>query len=1028
MALDISIDPNTLQSIRNLVETLRDTFEVDFLPEFLSSLDETLPLRGATFVADRNKQQYELGILFGVKVSEDSEGEAQHLDVGLNIVIKPNKGPGVGRQTEYGALVEIPLSGGVTRLSFEGYISSKARTMLIAQCSLTAEQPLPLQDMVGGVAPAMAVLIPEGLSIPLRGNLFLVLARGAGAGAGAGRRLMLGVGFHAGINLGEIPLVGLYFGEGQTSGAITLELLLATHAFTHQEIKALNAITEELNSPFRFRIRPSSSTQQGLERGAFLVGYLAAGDLKRTWYMPLRRSGSGHPRALLSGEGHRGHLPRSTQDDSPITVSPNGAWLSVERSVGPVHLQKLGLVYKDGAAHFVPEIVLSVGDLRLILDGVSIRLPLPSGSVGFQMDGFGLEYSNKTLSIGGAFLRSQRGGYEEYAGMATIQLRGGKMGGKVASIGLAAVGAYAYVDGQPSLFLYATLNAPLGGPPFLFVTGVSAGFGYNRSLATPALENVPAFPLVHQAMQGTGNTSTEDPGLVVAGQLRDLSSHIRVDPGTGFLAVGLRFTSFKLLDSFALLTLQLGKSFELGLLGLSRFQVPPAPAKALVVVEMVQQARLAPDEGIVLLRGQLTSASYLFSPSCQLTGGYAFATWFAGDHAGDFVVTLGGYHPSFRAPSHYPTVPRVGLNWRLGSTLSLRGEVYLALCSHAVMAGGYLQAQFKAGPAWADFRLGADFLICWRPYCYQLGVYVHFKFGLGPLKASLGAQLQLWGPDFAGYAKLKVILFSVKVKFGDQSSPLPKPIPWNEFRSSFLPADNNEVCNIAVAEGLVRQVRGSSDDEALWIVNRQQFALETDSIIPCKQAHHPASSSPVTGPDFGVSPVGVQARETVSEHRVSVKYNGFPVAPDKFRFTDLRRRAPAALWGDPQVFSGIFGGELLAFPSVNGTQYVEDALVGLRMEPAQPPRGGDTDDLPVELLQFDPSILRNVYGFEPLPAFHGSSASDDERRAAIRSTLVSHSVRNDLLKALGFKPDEDVSLEGGVVDAFVFAPQVKQAA
>ena len=55
------------------------------------------------------------------------------------------------------------------------------------------------------------------------------------------------------------------------------------------------------------------------------------------------------------------------------------------------------------------------------------------------------------------------------------------------------------------------------------------------------------------------------------------------------------------------------------------------------------------------------------TPECRLTGGFAFYTWFSGDHEGDFVVTLGGYQQKFKRPSHYPVVPRLGFVLDMGS-------------------------------------------------------------------------------------------------------------------------------------------------------------------------------------------------------------------------------------------------------------------------------------------------------------------------------------------------------------------------
>ncbi|WP_438000737.1 DUF6603 domain-containing protein [Sorangium sp. So ce185] len=1015
MALDIVIGEDDLASIRTLREALHAQFQVDFFPGFLDTLDEHVPLQSAEFYANHQKNQYEIAFAIGIKVSEDDEGEAQHLILGMNIVIKPDKNTGGKRPAEYGGKIDIPVSDDV-RLAFEGQFTSKMGDMYVAQLNVTGEPAIPLHALFGGVAPGLAALIPEELAIPLGGNVVAVLSGRAGSGLGS--RILVGVGFHAGVNLGQLPLVGLYFEDGKAQADFTLELLATTHDWTHKELKALNGVLEDLESPFL--IRPSSSSAQDLTRGAHLVGYAAFGDIRQTWYTPLRpRSGSWNPFLAAAGRS-AGRAPRSAPDDALVTVGQNGAWIDVQRAVGPVHFARLGLTYSDGAAELVPEVVLSVGPLRLLLNGVSVRLPLPGGDPELRLDGFGLAYENDALRVGGAFLRSERDGYEEYAGMAALELRLKASGGKPpASIGLAAIGAYAYVEDRPSLFLYATLKYPLGGPPFFFVTGLSAGFGYGRSLEDPRLEDVARFPLVAQAVDDTGDDDTDDPGVVAAGQLRELSRYITIAPDAGFLAIGVKFTSFKMLEGFALLTAELGDRFELGLLGLTRLEVPFGVPEPLVVMETALQARFAPSEGTLLVQGQLTDASYLLSPSCRLTGGFAFATWFAGEKAGDFVFTIGGYHPSFKVPKHYPTVPRVGFDLRLGSTLSLRGEAYMALCAHAVMAGGSFAADFEAGPAWASFRMGADFLICWKPYCYDVHLRQHFKFGLGPLSASLGAELHVWGPDLGGYAKLKVFLFSVTVRFGNRDAFGPVPIEWPEFRASLLPADE-EVCSVAVAEGLMRQVKTVTGD-ALWVVNPKDVALTIDSVIPIKEAYHPGEHSPAQGnAKFGVAPMGVTAGNLRSELHVSIWRDGVGVERDKFTLTALQRRAPAAVWGEPRM-----NGDRLRFPDVNGTPFVEGALSGLRIEPAQPPKGGDTDDVAVRLLLFEPGDALGAHAFAALPAFRAAAGDDAARRAAIQGSIAGHAGRDVLLAALGFDPAADVALDAGVADTFVFAPQVK---
>ena len=47
-----------------------------------------------------------------------------------------------------------------------------------------------------------------------------------------------------------------------------------------------------------------------------------------------------------------------------------------------------------------------------------------------------------------------------------------------------------YAPAQRSFFIFARLNAPLGGPPYFFVTGLAGGFGINRSLTVPPIDEL----------------------------------------------------------------------------------------------------------------------------------------------------------------------------------------------------------------------------------------------------------------------------------------------------------------------------------------------------------------------------------------------------------------------------------------------------------------------------------------------------------------------------------------------------------
>ena len=109
-------------------------------------------------------------------------------------------------------------------------------------------------------------------------------------------------------------------------------------------------------------------------------------------------------------------------------------------------------------------------------------------------------------------------------------------------------------------------------------------------------------------------------------------------------------------------------------------------------------------------------------------------TWWKGPNAGQFVVTIGGYHPRFHHDG-YPVVPRVGLSWSPIDDISIIGGVYFALCSEAIMAGVGLQVAAHLGPAHATLSFGGDAIVFFDPFWFQVDVYAEAEVGITDLAA-----------------------------------------------------------------------------------------------------------------------------------------------------------------------------------------------------------------------------------------------------------------------------------------------------
>ena len=296
----------------------------------------------------------------------------------------------------------------------------------------------------------------------------------------------------------------------------------------------------------------------------------------------------------------------AAKDGGPPDVAPPPSdgtqWIDIRRSFGPVRFERVGVNYQNGKVWALLDAAFTAAGLTISLDGLSVRTPLSPWQPTFGLRGLGIDYRNDAVEIGGAFLQrdvNDAAGqllYSEFAGSATVRAK---------QLTLSATGMYAQLDGHPSLFLYAVLNSVFGGPPFFVVTGLAAGFGYNRALVLPSLEELPSFPLIAQALSDAGAPQ----GL--AEVLGALGRYVPASVGESFLAVGVRFTSFKIVDSFALLIGRFSHRFEIDLLGLSTLVAPPSVGSATLLTPIAQaqlaiKATFVPEEGILGVQGLVT--------------------------------------------------------------------------------------------------------------------------------------------------------------------------------------------------------------------------------------------------------------------------------------------------------------------------------------------------------------------------------------------------------------------------------------
>ena len=622
-------------------------------------------------------------------------------------------------------------------------------------------------------------------------------------------------------------------------------------------------------------------------------------------------------------------------------ADPGGHWVDVHRRFGPVRIDRIGLDFGTEVTAML-DAGLDAFGLDVSLDGLRMTSPLDAFAPKFSFDGLGIDFRQDPVEIGGSFLRmADLGGFG-----GSIVARGTI---KEAEFSLAAYGLFSEVDHQPSLFVYAVLDYPLGGPAFFFVTGLAAGFGLNREIRVPAAEGVRDFPLVQWAMPEASGTK---PPESITAAIRDLGAIMPPANGEVFLAIGVAFTSFETVKSFALLIAKFGHRFELDLLGVSRLTSPPegtgqnVPPVAQATVSF--KARFVPDEGTLTLRAVLAPDSFVMSRDCHLQGGFAFSAWFrklGKIEAGDFAITIGGYHPDFDRPGHYPTVPRIGVQWQVSPHLSIKGGAYFAMTGAALMAGGRLEAVWQAKNVRASFLAATDFLLTWKPYHYDVrvsvaisaSVTIHF-FGTHHLSFHARANVHIWGPEFSGEAdiKVRVLGFDVAFHVSFRSSPsLSRPMEWDAFRDAFLP---ETPAAFSVRTGLVRGVKEGAGER--WIVSPRDMVLAFETAIPLTRfvdAERPDASGVEVRPAAWTA--GTFASEVAS---IEIRRDGVPIGREGFVIAPVRKGMPVGLWGKARTVQRA-GLVFLEPPEVNEDRMV-DALAGFTLAPATAPPALDTPE------------------------------------------------------------------------------------
>jgi hypothetical protein len=782
--------------------------------------------------------------------------------------------------------------------------------------------------------------------IQKQGDLELILAKvigssnpaASGESSTANQIAVVRVDCQSKVELNKLPKLGSFFPSNSSISLKRFLLAKASNQYQVTELILTKKDIELLGNP------------NALLAGFTLAAELAFNDqsicLHTETGQPNTQPKSDNPspiEAFATGAPSAGQpKPIPSAGGSPASVK----WVSLQRSIGPIHLNRIGgrwIGGKDGGVQALLDAGLSTSAFAIEFSGLAVTVPLFQYSsidhYSVQLSGLAVSFSSPSISIEGGLAYASVQGIDSYAGSLVVTAPSFSL--------IAAAGFQKFNNGDYSLFAVAKLKRALGGPPAFQITAITLGFGYNRAIIAPTIRDVQSFPLL------TLDNST------IEGASKAIDGVSPFEAGQYWIAAGIEFSSFGHFESKVLAILEVGKETAILILGQTHGKFPAeSSGPTYGYIELDIEIVIEPAKGLFKAEAILSHNSYVLDPNCHLTGGFAFYSWFgASPNAGDFVFTVGGYHPAFQAPSHYPVVPRLGFNWQVSEHVQIKGGAYLAITPSCVMAGGSLEVLFQDGNLRAWLTAYADFIINWSPFHFQadIGITVgisyaiHFWFINTTLRFELGATLNLYGPPTGGVLHIHLWVISFSIAFGAQSNSVPPPLGRDEFlqlvskRSS--PDSTSSLISIAITSGLIRE--HEEEAKKIWIIRAGAVAFDITTPVPARMvtlnnANVYEDKSPICA-----RPMRAQLEASALTITIAkVTLQGVPeIKIDKFTSTPYKQNLPGALWG---------GKDSSTQPELSADLF--QATVGLRGIKLNPP----------ELQPIGPFDAQHVFAPQPI--------------------------------------------------------------
>lgn len=445
--------------------------------------------------------------------------------------------------------------------------------------------------------------------------------------------------------------------------------------------------------------------------------------------------------------------------------------LPLHLKLGPVEVTAFGfsIGIKDSTfpAAITTDLKAALGPMVAVVEGVGLRVDLRltdqrdgnAGpldlALGFQPPkGIGLSIDAGAVKGGGyLYIDVDRG---EYAGALQLSI--------LDFLTITAIGIITtkMPDGSKGFAFLAILSVE-------FNPGIQLGFGFTL-LAVGGLVGLNRTMNLDALAQGAKSGSIDTvlfPKDVVANAPRILSDlRTFFPPEQDTFLVG-PMTKFGW-GTPTLISLSLGIIIEIpgniAIVGKLTVAIPDERF-ALIIIQVAFMGAIEFDKKRLWFFAVLYQSRVIFMP---LDGGMGVLAAFGNDP--NFVVSVGGFHPSYNPPAlPFPTISRIAINILHTPVARIRVDAYFAVTSNTVQFGARAELYFGIKIASVEGHLGFDALFQFSPFYFIISISASLSvklFGIGLFSVRFRGSLEGTSPwHVEGTGSISILWWDVDVDF-----------------------------------------------------------------------------------------------------------------------------------------------------------------------------------------------------------------------------------------------------------------------